>query len=93
MLILTKKNGLKIYLNLKTFEEEKLFYNKWYSMSDMPKYKDELLKTSTEQDLEINYRVEDIIDCKFEKKFFDKELNRQIERYVDSLLQNTLNTI
>ena len=67
MITLTLKNNLNITLCLKSSKEERLFYYKWYSMSDIPRYMHEILTFTTEQDLPVKYKVSDIIKFKCNK--------------------------
>jgi len=87
------KNDLEFRLNLKTFEEEKHFYYKWYSMSDIPQCNKTIISFETIRNETAKYKVEDIKKCIFEEKIFDKVLDAKINSITDNLLNEVLNSL
>ena len=93
MLTLTMKNDLEFRLNLKSFEEEKQFYYKWYSMSDMPGYSKTIIAFETIRNETAKYMVSDIKNCKFEEIIYDRDLQEKINNITEDLLTNALNSL
>ncbi len=93
MLTLTMKNDLGFRLNLKTFEEEKQVYYKWYSMSDIPRCHHKFIEFETVNDEPGKFKVSDIKDCKFEEKIYDKKIEDTINGLTENLLKNALNSL
>lgn len=83
-------NNKEICFNLKNRDREQSLYNTWYSMEDMPKYRDKQLKITTDKNETFLYRIRDIQKCQFIDELYtskDQKANSE-ESYEDMTVED-----
>lgn len=82
-------NNKEIIFNLKNRDREKGLYNTWYSMEDMPKYRDKRLKFTTDKNETSIYRIRDIQKCEFidEQYMPEDQKSNSVEYYEDMTVE------